>query len=353
MKFECSEPLGGWLSSIAAVAYNKKHRKPDMPWNVVSKTLAAKVAWKFVKEKGIDMVTINPAMLIGPLLQPTLNTSSAAMLNLINGAQTFPNSTFGWINMKKVAIAHILAYEIPSANGRYCLVNTVAHYLEVMRNLRELYPDFQLPQKQGNSRELKGKEVCKLPSAGGTLKELFVFDAEKIICNLRLGVFGSNTGHIRGEQGICVLDLSFAGCLKVFHTPIKGPKGLSFRIMLFYGGFVHVLLLNQVECGDNNVMDFDFNSTGVRFDRKSFAMIIRLNYGLMTPGKFIKAFEDSGFNEEKDEDVADNDSIVVWDPFTTADPTQKVALTAFMNDSTTNSHQVEFDVINKHSFYLY
>lgn len=38
-----------------------------------------------MKEKGIDMVTINPGMVIGPLLQPTLNSSAAEILNLING----------------------------------------------------------------------------------------------------------------------------------------------------------------------------------------------------------------------------------------------------------------------------
>lgn len=52
---------------------------------MLSKTLAEDAAWKFVKEKGIDMVTINPAMVIGPLLQPTLNTSAAAVLNVIKG----------------------------------------------------------------------------------------------------------------------------------------------------------------------------------------------------------------------------------------------------------------------------
>ena len=51
-------------------------------WYVLSKTLAEDAAWKFVKEKGIDMVTINPAMVIGPLLQPTLNTSAAAIAKL-------------------------------------------------------------------------------------------------------------------------------------------------------------------------------------------------------------------------------------------------------------------------------
>lgn len=54
-------------------------------WYTLSKTLAEDAAWKFVKENNIDMVTINPAMVIGPLLQPVLNTSAASILNVING----------------------------------------------------------------------------------------------------------------------------------------------------------------------------------------------------------------------------------------------------------------------------
>lgn len=58
-------------------------------WYMLSKTLAEEAAWKFAKEKGIDIVTINPAMVIGPLLQPTLNTSAAAILNFVNGKLLF------------------------------------------------------------------------------------------------------------------------------------------------------------------------------------------------------------------------------------------------------------------------
>ncbi|KAB2606207.1 CAD protein [Pyrus ussuriensis x Pyrus communis] len=151
-------------SSMAAVAYNGKPRTPDVVvdetwftdpdvckesklWYVLSKTLAEDAAWKFVKEKGIDLVTINPAMVIGPLLQPTLNTSAAAILNVIKGARTFPNASFGWINVKDVANAHIQAFERPTASGRYCLVERVAHFSEVVRVLRELYPTLQLPEK--------------------------------------------------------------------------------------------------------------------------------------------------------------------------------------------------------------
>ncbi|KAK3006412.1 hypothetical protein RJ639_015793, partial [Escallonia herrerae] len=63
------------------------------------------------------------------------------------GAKTFPNSSLGWVNVKDVANAHIQAFEIPSAEGRYCLVERVAHSSEVVDILRKLYPSYKLPEK--------------------------------------------------------------------------------------------------------------------------------------------------------------------------------------------------------------
>ncbi|KAB1226399.1 Tetraketide alpha-pyrone reductase 1 [Morella rubra] len=61
----------------------KQYISSRQQWYVLSKTLAEEAAWKFSKEEGLDMVAINPAMVIGPLLQPTLNTS-AGHIRLIN-----------------------------------------------------------------------------------------------------------------------------------------------------------------------------------------------------------------------------------------------------------------------------
>jgi len=150
-------------SSIAAVIYNSRPRlsavvdetwfsdaeycKQSKAWYQLSKTLAEETAWKFAKENGIDIVTINPGMVIGTLLQPTLNTSCAAILKLMNGSSTYPNFTFSWVSVKDVAEAHILAYEVPSANGRYLLVEKVAHYSEIVKILSKLYPACALPTK--------------------------------------------------------------------------------------------------------------------------------------------------------------------------------------------------------------
>ena len=52
---------------------------------MLSKTLAEEAAWKFSKENGIDMVVLNPGLVIGPLLQQTFNESVEMILKLING----------------------------------------------------------------------------------------------------------------------------------------------------------------------------------------------------------------------------------------------------------------------------
>uniref|UniRef100_A0A0D3CS74 NAD-dependent epimerase/dehydratase domain-containing protein n=1 Tax=Brassica oleracea var. oleracea TaxID=109376 RepID=A0A0D3CS74_BRAOL len=91
-------------SSIASVAFNGMPRTPETIvdetwfadpeycraaklWYVLSKTLAENAAWKFAKENDLQLVWINAEMVIGPLLQPTLNTSAAAVLLLIKGKE--------------------------------------------------------------------------------------------------------------------------------------------------------------------------------------------------------------------------------------------------------------------------
>ena len=150
-------------SSLVAVTCNRKPQAPEVVvdetwfsdlefckelkfWYAISKTLCEQAALKFAKENGIDMVVINPSMVIGPLLQPTVNLSAGEILNLING-NTFSNETWGWVNVKDVANAHILAFEIPSASGRYFLAERVVHFSELVKILRNLYPSLQFPEK--------------------------------------------------------------------------------------------------------------------------------------------------------------------------------------------------------------
>ncbi|KAB1224975.1 Cinnamoyl-CoA reductase 1 [Morella rubra] len=162
-------------SSMAAVALSGKPLSPDVQldensfsdpafceksklWYMLSKTLAEAAAWKFAKENGIDMVTINPGWVIGPFLQPTVNATVEPILKLINGAQkTLDPAPPDWVDVRDTATAHILAYENPSANGRYCVVAKTISYSEVVKILRELFPTFNLPETS-----CEGVSICKI-----------------------------------------------------------------------------------------------------------------------------------------------------------------------------------------------
>ncbi|KAK9913028.1 hypothetical protein M0R45_036855 [Rubus argutus] len=115
-------------------------------WYILSKTLAEEAAWKFSKENGIDMVSMNPGFVIGPPLQPTLNLTLEVIEKLVTG-KPLPVSNLGFIDVRDVASAHIQAFELPSASGRYCLVNHVQHISETEKILRQLYPTLCIPER--------------------------------------------------------------------------------------------------------------------------------------------------------------------------------------------------------------
>ncbi|KAI9126305.1 hypothetical protein K1719_002726 [Acacia pycnantha] len=66
--------------------------------------------------------------------------------------------SFGWINVKDVANAHIQAFGVPSANRRYCLVERVAQCSDVVKILHELYPQLQLPENSSSTLALTGSK---------------------------------------------------------------------------------------------------------------------------------------------------------------------------------------------------
>nr|XP_008356774.1 cinnamoyl-CoA reductase 1-like [Malus domestica] len=122
-------------------------------WYPLSKILAEEAAWKFAKGNGIELVSIHPGFVIGPPLQPTLNVSIEFLLNIISGIEIpFVNYTF--VDVRDVASAHIQAFEVPSASGRYCLVAHVADRTDTLKILRELYPTLSLPEL-GNPSDTK------------------------------------------------------------------------------------------------------------------------------------------------------------------------------------------------------
>ena len=90
----------------------------------------------------MDMVVIIPGFVIGPLLQPTLNFSDGFIVDMINGKNPFNCINYRFVDVRDVALAHVKALEIPSANGRYLIDGpSMMTIYEIRETMRELFPD--------------------------------------------------------------------------------------------------------------------------------------------------------------------------------------------------------------------
>ncbi|KAB2611543.1 cinnamoyl-CoA reductase 1-like [Pyrus ussuriensis x Pyrus communis] len=125
-------------------------------WYCYGKAVAEQVAWVEAKEKGVDLVVVNPVLVLGPLLQSTVNASTIHILKYLTGStQTYANSIQGYVHVRDVALAHILVYETPSASGRYICAKSVLHRGDVVEILAKFFPKYPIPNKckdNGKSR---------------------------------------------------------------------------------------------------------------------------------------------------------------------------------------------------------
>jgi dihydroflavonol-4-reductase len=121
------EPEGDHV--LTEADWNTKSSLSRNPY-YYSKTVAERSAWDFVaKEKPAwGLVAINPFLVIGPSLSPGLNTSNQMFVDLLRGAYPgIMNLTWGFVDVRDVALAHVLAMEAPNAEGRYiCAAEAIA-----------------------------------------------------------------------------------------------------------------------------------------------------------------------------------------------------------------------------------
>lgn len=119
-------------SSVAAVGYGHPDGGPPLTedqWSDVSapdcqpymksKTLAERAAWEFVaREGGIELATVNPAVVLGPVLGPDLSDSVAVVRRLLDGSfPAIPRLYFGVVDVRDVADLHLRAMTAPEAAG--------------------------------------------------------------------------------------------------------------------------------------------------------------------------------------------------------------------------------------------
>lgn len=117
-----------------------------------SKTAAEREAWKMVEaQKRWDLVTINPVMVYGPsLTSGSASGSIDTMLQMGRGKLRtgVPKLSYGYVDVREVAQAHLLAGFNPKATGRHILSANVLSMLDMAKILRAKFGDaYPFPRK--------------------------------------------------------------------------------------------------------------------------------------------------------------------------------------------------------------
>jgi dihydroflavonol-4-reductase len=177
------------------------NEKSDLKRNpyFYSKVCAEKAAWSYLDAHkdtcGFDIVTINPFMVIGPSLGPSLNESNKVIRDLMHGKYPcLMTLNWGIVDVRDVAHSHILAMKTPEASGRYLIVNENWTMEQLVNYLRDElgYTDYRLPKLNLDSRF--GTKIMHLlsytqPSGNGTYMRSHIgqkmrFDNSKAINEL-------------------------------------------------------------------------------------------------------------------------------------------------------------------------
>ncbi|KAK9164848.1 hypothetical protein Scep_000039 [Stephania cephalantha] len=160
------------VSSLAAIMMNPNFSKDqvideecwsDMEycrttgnWYCLSKTAAEKEALEYGTRNGLDVVTVAPCLVLGPMLQSNMNASSLVLVKLLrDGIDMIENKVRNIVDVRDVAEALLLTYEKPEAEGRYLCVSYTIKARDLVEKLRSIYPNYNYPK---NFKEVEGED---------------------------------------------------------------------------------------------------------------------------------------------------------------------------------------------------
>ncbi|KYQ93761.1 hypothetical protein DLAC_05151 [Tieghemostelium lacteum] len=128
-----------------------------------SKVQAEKAAWNFHKENQknsntnqFELATVNPTFVLGPLLSKQNNTSVDQFIKIITEAQNVGPIRRGFVDVRDVALAHLLVLESSQSNNtRYLVAERVCQFKELPLTAQKLFPTLKI------SNELPGETTVK------------------------------------------------------------------------------------------------------------------------------------------------------------------------------------------------
>ncbi|KAH9754848.1 Epimerase domain-containing protein [Citrus sinensis] len=203
---------------------DKEYCRTTNNWYCLSKTEAESEALEFAKRTGLDVVTVCPNLIWGPLLQSNVNSSSLVLIKRLKGNKlssvvrvsacddkenfsaaclvavgtgvfqflyAYLNSnkqsllsvyTEGYeslenrlrmiVDVRDVAEALLLAYEKAEAEGRYICTAHLIRERDLFDKLKSLYPNYNYPKNFTEGREDVTMSSEKLQRLGWSFRPL-------------------------------------------------------------------------------------------------------------------------------------------------------------------------------------
>ena len=155
-------------SSMAACAYgwgdkrpnpiteehwSQDNGAPDMTPYIRSKLAAERAAWDYVKGEGqgLELTTINPALVLGPVMGADFSASVEILTQLMSGKLPgTPRTGFVIVDVRDVAAAHVAAMTHPAAAGeRFLLGDRFIWFREAAEIIAREFPAYasKVPSK--------------------------------------------------------------------------------------------------------------------------------------------------------------------------------------------------------------
>ncbi|KAL9450585.1 hypothetical protein AB3S75_012336 [Citrus x aurantiifolia] len=161
---------------------DKEYCRTTNNWYCLSKTEAESEALEFGNKTGLDVVTICPNLVLGPLLQSKVNTSSLVLIKLLEeGYESLENKLRMIVDVRDVAEALLLAYEKAEAEGRYICTAHMIRARDLVDKLKSLYPNYNYPKSFTEKEDevmLTSEKLQKLGWSYRSLEETLVDSVE-------------------------------------------------------------------------------------------------------------------------------------------------------------------------------
>jgi dihydroflavonol-4-reductase len=155
-------------SSLSAIVYGNDRSRlfTEADWSSLdgerigaydkSKTIAERAAWEYLASvqgsSSMELVVINPGLVLGPLLSSDWGTSGEMVRRILSHqVPAIPNINFATVDVRDVASAHLLAMVSPEAAGQRFICAEANHsMMEIAQIMKARYSSrgYKIPTRR-------------------------------------------------------------------------------------------------------------------------------------------------------------------------------------------------------------